>query len=352
MDVLIFAGGYDVGSQDNAFGTGTPGNAIYVVDITDGSLEWWAGPTSSGADMVLADMTYPIPSTVTLLDSDHDGYNDRIYVGDTGGQLWRIYLGFLLGDNTQNGGRLATVSSTSSDSEKRKFFYRPDVAKVSDSQYSSSADYDLVTIVSGDRSNPSETTVHNQVYAFRDYAISGGLPSGFTPLTPSANLYDATANLIQNADGSEDTTEVASLKTKSGWYINLNEPSDSSWIGEKGLSRSLILDGKLLFTTFIPGAGSSNADLCGSPVGGSGRFYVIDVLNATAVYPDWDGEGDSSNYTRTDRTYDNTLPGIPSEPVPVFQKTGVTIVIGGGGGGFVFDPDVDLPKVETFWYEE
>ncbi len=158
MDVLIFAGGYDIGSQDNAFGTGTPGNAIYVVDITDGSLEWWAGPTGSGADMVLTDMTYPIPSTVALLDSDHDGYDDRIYVGDTGGQLWRIYLGYMLGDSTQNGGRLATVSASTPDSERRKFFYRPDVAKVSDSQYSSSADYDLVTIISGDRSNPSETT--------------------------------------------------------------------------------------------------------------------------------------------------------------------------------------------------
>ncbi|MEJ1354755.1 MAG: PilC/PilY family type IV pilus protein [Candidatus Sedimenticola sp. (ex Thyasira tokunagai)] len=352
-DVLIFGGGYDETSQDNGFSTGTPGNAIYIVNIEDGSREWWAGPSDSGADMVLGDMTYPIPSTVALLDSDHDGYDDRIYVGDTGGQLWRIYLGYMLGDDTQSGGRLATVSSTSSDSEKRKFFYRPDVAKVSDSQYSSTADYDLVTIVSGDRSFPTETTVHNQVYAFRDYATAGGLPDNFTPLTPATNLYDATANLIQNTNGSEDTTEVASLKTKSGWYINLNEPGTSNWIGEKGLSRTLILDGKLLFTTFIPTAAESGTpDTCGSPLGGYGRFYVIDALNATAVYPNWDGAGDSSNYTRTDRTYDSTLPGIPSEPVPVFQKTGVTVVIGGGGGGFVFDPDVDLPKIETFWYEE
>ncbi len=194
--------------------------------------------------------------------------------------------------------------------------------------------------------------MHNQVYSFRDYAISGALPSGFTPLTPSTNLYNATDNLIQTADDSEDATKVALLKAKSGWYINLNEPSDSSWIGEKGLSRPLILDGKLLFTTFIPGTGNSNADTCDAPVDGSGRFYVIDALNATAVYSDWDGAGDSTNFTRTDRTYDSTLPGIPSEPVPVFQKTGVTVVIGGGGGGFVFDPDVDLPKIETFWFEE
>lgn len=350
-DVLIFGGGYET-SQDAAFGPSTPGNAIYAVDIDDGSIVWWAGPSGSGADMQLANMTYPIPSTVALVDSDHDGYDDRIYVGDTGGQLWRIYLGYAIGDNSQDGGRLATASSTASAADKRKFFYRPDVAKVSDTQYSSTANYDLVTIASGDRANPTDITVHDQVYAFRDYATSGGLPTGFTPLTPATNLYNATANLIQNADGSDDATEVAALKAKTGWFIDFSEPSDGSWIGEKGLSRTLILDGKAIFTTFIPGVVSVSADSCDAPAGGSGRLYAVDALNAKAVYLDWDGVGDSTNYTRADRTYDVSLPGIPSEPVPVFQKEGVTIVVGGGGGGFVFDPDVALPKVETFWYED
>ena len=38
-------------------------------------------------------MKYSIPSDVAALDRDRDGYVDRIYVGDTGGNIWRVDVG-------------------------------------------------------------------------------------------------------------------------------------------------------------------------------------------------------------------------------------------------------------------
>src|SRR5207302_4300883 len=95
--VLLFAGGYDT-NQDNAIpaGTDSTGNAIYMVDPLTGSRIWWAG-SDSHADLVLAQMKYSIPSDLMIEDTNGDGLIDRIYVGDMGGQLWRIDLSTQLG---------------------------------------------------------------------------------------------------------------------------------------------------------------------------------------------------------------------------------------------------------------
>ncbi len=341
-NVLIFGGGYHP-DQDTQFGTSSYGNAIYIVDMETGALLWWAS-SDTGANLALSDMDYPIPSEVTVMDSNFDGYTDRIYVGDTGGQLWRIDLGTNLTSVSGSGGVLANVSSSSPVSENRKFFYPPDVALIDDSTYSSTQEYDMVTIASGDRANPTETSVHDQVYAFRDTATTLS-PGSITTLTQS-DLYDATLNLIQESDGTINTTQLATLKAANGWYINLNNPS---WNGEKGLSKTIILEGVLLFSTYAPGE-QAGTNQCVAPVEGSGKFYAVNLLNAGAVYPAWDGT--SSNYTRDDRNYDTNLPGIPPDPIIVFLPndsggtTGYTFVGPQGVGS------KDYSAKKLYWHQE
>ncbi len=346
-DALVFGGGYHI-SQDAGFATATVGNAVYAVDIVDGSLIWSVGGASSGASVELAAMNYPIPSDLALMDSNQDRLVDRVYVGDLGGQVWRLDIQASGSGSTASGARLATVSSAASDSEKRKFFYAPDVAQVYDADYSANPEYDLVIITSGDRADPTETVVHNRVYAFRDYNISGNIPGDFTPLVPANDLYDATANLVQQGTDAEKTAAIEALNAKSGWFIDLSE--DGTWIGEKGLSSPIILDNRVFFTTYIPGANTNADDTCGSPVEGFGRLYAVDILNAQAVYPNWDGTGDVSNYTKEDRDYD-LWAGIPSAVVPIFQENGITLIVGGGGGGGTFDPNIELPMIRTFWLQ-
>src|SRR5690606_14371729 len=90
-DVLIFGGGYDT-DQDSAdiYTEDDEGRAVYMVDAKTGALLWWAGPTGSGADLILADLESSIPSEVRLIDMNTDGLADRMYVGDTGGRIFRF----------------------------------------------------------------------------------------------------------------------------------------------------------------------------------------------------------------------------------------------------------------------
>ncbi len=155
--VLIFAGGYEPSSQDAAsFGKTSAasgiGNAIYVVDAETGERLFFVGgpgaldtsPARHSAPRIgieIADMEYPIPSDVTAFDSDGDGSVDRVYVGDTGGQMWRV--DFFPDRSNSPGiigvaGRLATVSFKVGDADnladepadERKFFYPPSVIEV------------------------------------------------------------------------------------------------------------------------------------------------------------------------------------------------------------------------------
>lgn len=345
-EVLIFAGGYHTG-QDNTFGVSAYGNAIYIVDAETGERLWWTSGASNsgthGAYLNLPAMTYAIPSDVALLDSNSDGVIDRLYVGDTGGQLWRIDLATTLSAST--GARLATISSSSADEDKRKFFYAPDIAQMKDGVFSNTKLYDLITIATGNRSHPLDLSVHDRFYAFRDTYVASALPSGFTPITAS-DMFDTTDINIE-ADSSEATT----LKTKKGWYINFQEYNDD-WKGEKGLASPLILDNKISFTSYFPESDASD-DPCGGAVEGNGRDFKVHLLTGAAVKNRHEPNSSSdSNLTIEDRRI--TLgSGIPSGHSAFFHETGhIDLLVGTGGGIFVDDTGIVLPRQRTFWQQQ
>ncbi|MEE9337105.1 MAG: PilC/PilY family type IV pilus protein [Methylococcaceae bacterium] len=349
--VLIFAGGYHT-DQDTSFGPAGYGNAIYIVDALTGARLWWA--SESGANVNNADMKYAIPSDVALMDSDSSGVIDRVYVGDTGGQLWRLDLNSVLNNSVLS--KLATVSDLSveaSVSNQRKFFYPPDVAQIEDAIYSNTALYDLISITSGNRAHPLDTDVHDRIYTFRDTrvkssdsAIATIVDNSVRAIDAYDDLFDATSNVIQQ--GTDEAIEVAitDIKGKKGWFIDFKE-YDGSWVGEKGLASPLILDGKLFYTTYVPGLTST--DPCAAAVEGGGRLYAVDMLTGGAVF-DWD-ESENTDLEKEDRRYQLGA-GIPSETGVIFQPTGVSVIVGSGGGGYVVDPEVGLPKHRTFWMQQ
>jgi type IV pilus assembly protein PilY1 len=369
--VLLFGGGYEPETQDDPetySSVSAYSNAIYMVDPDDGTRLWWASNTGSGADLELTGMDYSIPSDLDLMDGTGDGFTDRLYVGDTGGQVWRIDLDPDGGHGI--GGRLASLGKTDADvSNKRRFFYPPEVVKLRDSTYTpeSYSKYDLVLIGSGHRPNPLGTDIQDRLYALRDRAIEGlidvdgdgeaemdeptDLPSyQFFTLTHDY-LFDATANLIQDGDDTQKVAALESLQETYGWYIDLER------LGEKNLSAPLVVLGVAYFTTFVPPSIDASTDCVTAE--GSGWIYALDILTGAAVNPDYD-ETNGDQIKKSDRSK-KIGEGIPSKVVPIIIGDKIVLLTGSGGGIYSEtvpldnDQDGNVPANEPrilYWIKE
>jgi type IV pilus assembly protein PilY1 len=377
--VLMFAGGYDP-HQDTAVPAGpdSMGNAIYMVNPLTGARIWWAGLTGSGATLQLAQMKYSIPSDLTLVDTDGDGTRDRLYVGDTGGQIWRIDLaknlaqdsngtgtaGYVFADIGCSSGSRTNDCAATAAQHRRKFLYPPAVAPVRDTTYSSSPNYDLLAIGSGDREDPldllttglispqSKEAVHNRIYVFRDYDYGTGTPAVIPSALSETNLYDASADLITTSTGAALQTEIDKLKVSKGWYMDLHAPAavtvpnglSTQWVGEKVLARATVFDGILYMTTFTP-ANQSNSTLTCDANSGVATEYVIDAISSKSAL--------TLNGNATRSTVVGG--GIPSEVVIIFRPDGTSGVISGGGKGGAPVAAQGIPNNSAqrqYWHED
>ena len=359
--VMVFGGGYDT-ALDSDFGTDAAnpnnGNMIFIADPTDGSLIFSIGGPASGADIEVAEMLYSIPSRVTLLDSDGDGFQDRIYVGDTGGQVWRVDLATDVNpaaaapEGSTIVGRLAAISTQGTEEQERRFFEPPSVVQVKDTLYADAAnnEYDYVLMGSGNRANPLNSVTQDRFYAFRDYTTNSMLDgnadnladdyprSGSSPInhTTAGDLIDVSTTLLDESSATVDASY--------GWYYDFYT-ANSNEAGEKVLSAALTLAGTVLFTTYAPDAGN-DVDACAANIGG-GFAYQFDILSTRATL-DW-------NATGLDTVADRKQAlggGIPSDVVPIFTKEGIVGIVGVEGGATQLGTLAGLPRFRTYWYEE
>ena len=341
-DVLIFGGGYDptldnpeVYSPADNNNFDFLGNAIYIVDQQDGSLILSISGSGSGADIPVADMQYSMTSNVRIIDSDNDNITDRIYIGDTGGQIWRVDLATLLTatsrpESTTVVGKLAEISTPTDNNKRRRFFDTPSVIQVNDTEFSDENNYDYVLIGSGYRAHPLNTTVHDRFYAFRDFFGSKQMgdkdgdnvseandaypqPSG-TAFRDS-NLVDLTTTILDSSEPSH--------KGAGGWFYDFTAQGA---IGEKVLSSPVTANFTTLFTTFTPESSTSASNPCGASLG-LGKAYAFNILSGAAAL-DFNGDG---TIDINDRSFALSS-GIPSSVVPVFTNQGIVAIVGVSGG--------------------
>jgi type IV pilus assembly protein PilY1 len=314
--VIFIGGGYDP-NQDTVpvSRADTMGRAIYVVDVKTGVRIW----KYSVADN--AEMKYSIPSDIARVDTNGDGYIDRLYAGDTGGQMWRFDIVSDNGNLTWSGKRIfdANVPAPSAGVDRRKIFYPPDVSLEKDA----SVNYELVLFGTGDREHPKSTTVVDRLYTLKDKNPS-------TVLTESA-LVDVTDDLLQNSSTSstEKQTIMNNLKAASGWYIRLNQ-----YNGEKCLAPPLVMYGVSYFSTFAP-LQEDVSDPCFLGEG-TARLYGLNYLNGNAIF----------NFNLTNDNGDITVLGKNDRSMIVgtaIPSGAVIAVIGGnttagyiGVGGGIF----------------
>jgi type IV pilus assembly protein PilY1 len=226
--VMIVGGGFSEATD--------AGHRMFMLDAETGARLWFAGGAGGEGelDFALPAMRHAIPARVSVLDTDGDGFADRLYTADLGGQLWRF--------DVANGGEPASLVvggvlaslAGALPGDARRFFHPPDVALVRDRD----GPYFSLALGSGDRRAPLDTVVEDRFYSIRDR----------NPFTPrSQEDYDARApildeELVDVTAGFSSADVPASAR---GWKVDLRS-------GEKVLSDASTVDGTILFTTYTP----------------------------------------------------------------------------------------------------
>lgn len=274
--VVIFGGGYNHG-YDSGTGKNSDGRAVFIVDAETGSLVHKFGASGS---TILSGIEDSIVGAIATLDSNSDGYTDRLYASDLGGKVWRMDMPSD-DKSTWSGFKFADLGGTLSND--RRFFYEPIVAQtyftnttkvtVTDASGTTSTvsyqnvPYDAVTLGTGNRAEPLNRTTNDMFYVLQDRnVITQQFGSGGSPVPEAitfSNLYNVTS--------ASPTTEAENIEfgTKKGWYY------DFPVAGEKSLSPSIIIKGKVYFTSFIPTQPAADQDVC--TVSSVGRLYTLDL---------------------------------------------------------------------------
>ena len=324
---LVIGGGYDA-SQDGAMTSAdASGNSIYILDTLTGNLLWHG--SASGANQNFSNsnwsMDYSIPADVRAIDLNSDGYADRLYAADMGGQVWRFDVtNGNAASSLVAGGVIAQLGAAGQGSpdiaDTRRFYYAPDIALVTRPD----ASFVHIGIGSGHRAHPNSTVNHDEIYALRDYATFGALTqsqyNSRSPIGP-ADLIDVTNDI-------DPTIPVGSA----GWRLSLN---DGGWQGEKVLAEARTFNGQVFFSTYRP-----NMDPTGCAPGlGITRQYILDLFDASPV-TNLDGSVDDVNFEITDRYREFEGPP-PPETVFLFPPAPPTDYDGDG----IIDEELNLACV-------
>lgn len=349
---VIVAGGYDPNQDaDPVTSADTMGNAVYVIDGTDGSLIRAFKSTSDGG--TLSGLDFSIPSDVTAINSDLDGVGwvDRAYVGDMAGNVWRFDIG---SDNSGAwvGSKFAALSDAfglPATPPNRKIFSPVSVVK---QQYRGER-FDAVYVLTGDREHPLSTTSSDRLYMLKDRDI-GLSASGASTIT-NTNLVDITPI---NTEADFESAFANVWNSASGWYFTL--PT-----GEKGISGPKVLFNVIRFSTYQPNP-VQLANAC-QPQGES-NVYGLDALFGGLAMDTIANQRYSSKIFTSLRASGYIGVGdplaLPSSPPgaaaagapPVDCENAplqVMVPIGGTRGAGTFQPAAFLPcAAKTYWYKE
>jgi len=282
--VFFIGGGY---SSDNS-----SGKAVIAVNVMTGAV---VKKFSIG-------MNYSVPSTVLVIDENDNGFVDKVYVGDLGGQMWR-FASF-----TDSGGNSLAfpncnenihswkghVFFKTDNYNSRKFFYPPSLTL--------EKGYDMIFMGTGDRENACCNNRNNACsFTGPDIIAAVKETHSLTPIIGETDLVDATDPRATSSD----------LPAANGWYIRLVDGNGNA-VGEKVLAEGTVFYKTFYITTFTP----NNDPLM---PGGDGKLYALSYLTGAAVL-------DFNNDSKLERML-NIGRGIPSKPVTLITRTGTKLLI-------------------------
>lgn len=321
--VAIFGGGYDACEDVDDLGqscSSPKGANVYVVDAASGTL------------LKTFDTSRSVASEVSVVDMNNDGKADYGYVGDTGGNLYRIdMVTRSVVDGAAVYAPLApaawTMRKIASAGEGRKFLFQPALLPLSkDGRV-------YIAIGSGDREHPLASnkafSLLNRFYVYLDDVR-----------VTSGAAVDLNGLVNTTTDLGCESESILPGSSNTGWFMDLNQYGQ----GEQTVTSALILGGQVVFSTnrpIPPAAGTCSTVL------GQARGYWLNLFNGSGTI--------SSNAVSCggDRSAVFVGGGLPPSPVTgnvVVDGKPVTVVIGAvdrdGGASTPISPGKVVPVVK------
>jgi len=293
--VLVFGAGYDPAQDAEPPSGDSMGRGVFVLDALSGTQVWRAtagtgtttvcSGTSTQAACAVAGMNWAVAADIAFVDRDNDGYTERLYAADLGGNVWRIDLE-PTGGNTPDAWQVSWLAalgcaggSCAAGATPRKFFYPPSVVFVG--VIGSTSSFDAVMLGSGDREHPllasGASTVANRFYVLKDRHT--GKDARATPVQPT--ITESAGVSAGSSPGLVDATSNPYDGTLEGYYLQLGS-------AEKVVNASTTVRGVTFFGTNQPVAPSANS--C-APNLGVARGYALSPFSATRGVSVYDGGG-------------------------------------------------------------
>lgn len=321
--VAIFGGGYDECEDADVVSpacSSPKGANVYMVDAGDGTLLKKFSTERS------------VASEVSVLDINSDGKADYAYVGDTGGNLYRIDMVTRTSTGTNiiyqplasNNWIIRKIATAGGG---RKFLFQPALLPVN--KYGRV----YVAIGSGDREHPLKSnypysSVTNRFYVYLD------------DLNVSSGTVDLNSLADKTTDLGCDSVSIAPTSSDKGWFMNLNQYGK----GEQTVTSALVLAGQVVFSTnrpIDPDAGSCATGL------GEARGYWLNLLNASGTIDQ--NDAGSCGGDRSSAFVSDGMPPSPVVGTVLINGKPTTVVIGAvdqnKGLSTVISPGKVLPPI-------
>ncbi|KAF7774261.1 type IV pilus assembly protein PilY1 [Pseudoalteromonas citrea] len=283
--VVIFSAGYDTNKDNVSKTNDSLGQGVYIVKALTGELVWSLTRKNGFTGK------HSIAGSATTLDSNYDGYDDRIYMADTGGGVWRIDMP---GPNPSNGSepwthfKLAQLGGNNASSDRR-FYSAPMVArtyfsKVSITESSSNniktrkdTPYEAILLGSGNRTRPASSAAIDYLFMIRDEnSVTKSFEDDDIPQPIKiGDLFNVTQDPFskQLNDLDKFTDLEAELGSFQGWKYKLSA-------SEKSLSEASVAGGVAYYTSFSPPGTSNKCEV----EAGSGKLYAFHLHYGTKIY--------------------------------------------------------------------
>jgi len=320
--------------------------------------------------------TFSIPSAVSLVDTNFDGYIDLFYVGDTGGNMWRFDIHNKANTSTWNGKKIfsANPGNENTPTNGRKILYPPSVLL--------EGKYIGLYFGTGDRAHPLNQAVLDRLYAVYDRSVYDY--KYYAPrlsLITEADMVDLTEDNLQAANpvdppadlnldscdlSNNQSVDCTLLRLYSddyyGWFIKLDQNA-----GEKALANPLVYNRVAYFTTYTPNLITDDPCLSGNL--GVGKLYALKYKTGEAAFNldlNNDTEFSSNTNARAETGEDGVVlrrsdrsgtigSGIPAPPTIILNEGGAKdseLLIGSGGGISIVQTKQGGGTVPIYWIKE